>query len=154
MMGCLVLDNGHIVFGQYEKFREKFIHEANRQMQWDSSVSLPELRELIPEGDCHTVDGVQQAVDALCRGVNSSPGSEVVDLQRLELLEAPHSMQVRQGLLPPMYTVATTRAELPLSRNPATLGTTCLTRRRRPMVEEALAGNSNSLLRISRMIRA
>ena len=71
---------------------KKFIHAANRLMQWDSSVSLPELRKTIPEGDWDTVDGDQQAADACAVGsIKSVPGGEVVDMQRLEQLEAPRS---------------------------------------------------------------
>ena len=111
MMGFLVLENGRIVLAQYGTFSENFVRAGNRLMQWGSSVSLEEVRALIPNGEADTVRIDQAVADSLCLGVKALLAGEDVNLQQLQHLEASHSREIANGTISPTQLGAAPAAE-------------------------------------------
>ena len=84
LMGLLEEDSGRIQLASYRRDSESFVHAANRLLAWDPHVSLPWLRELMPEADQDSVDGDHSVAGDLCSGLHALLSGESVDMKALQ----------------------------------------------------------------------
>ena len=100
-MGFLLVADGRASLAKYAAASESFVRAANRMMKWDPTVSLQELRELVPEDSAGArEEGDQDVADKICQGLKDMLDGKPVQFDELCALEAPVVADLRDQQVP------------------------------------------------------